>query len=85
VEVTISIEDYLLLKKYYHFCRNWAPCIDVCPKCGAFNPRGYVCIHCNYGGEGDDITLEENKKFTEHFEERIMDTEILEPEDITFC
>lgn len=47
--VTIPKRDYEHLLRLQQYISNWdAREIWTCPKCGTYNPEGYICINCYY-------------------------------------
>lgn len=47
--ITIPQDEYEHLLRLRQFISNWyrTP-IWACPKCGTYNPEGYICINCSY-------------------------------------
>ena len=46
--ITIPIERYQWLVKCANYIYNWCGQVYECPKCGALNPEGNICINCEY-------------------------------------
>lgn len=47
--ITIPVEEYNHLLKLKGYIQNWdVRNIWECPKCGTYNPEGYICIECKY-------------------------------------
>lgn len=47
-KITIDMADYHRYLSYANYIQNWAGTVYTCPKCGALNPEGYICINCHY-------------------------------------
>ena len=61
-EVTIPIEEYNHLLRCEDYITNWSREVVTCKRCGAYNPRGYLCAICDWNNS-EDPTPEDIKEW----------------------